>query len=141
MFPVIRSLAWLGALLSDLPGALAVCWHSARSYNAPAHFRTSVQRWIEGGAFPGFGLTALVPTADGGLASEGLALFIGQEVHLAPELAADRAEGAKIALRLIHWLVENGRIEVPSQLAGPSGEPLLLDPRADQQIVKVSKSS
>ena len=141
MFPVVRCLAWLGALLADLEGAQAVCWHAARSYNAPAHFRTSVLRWIEGGAFPALGLTALVPTADGGLASEGLALFTRQEVHLAPDLAADRSEGAKLALRLVHWLVENGRIDVPTQLAGPSGEPLLLDPQPNQRIIKVSKSS
>jgi len=141
MFPVVRCLAWLGALLADLEGAQAVCWHSARSYNAPQHFRTSVLRWIEGGAFPALGLTALVPTADGGLASEGLALFIGQEVHLAPDLAADRSEGAKLAVRLVNWLVENGRIDVPSQLAGPSGETLLLDPQQNPRIIKVSKSS
>lgn len=141
MIPVIRSLAWLGALLAELPGAQAVCWHAARSYNGPEHFSASVLRWIEGGAFPGFGLTALAPTDDGGLKSEGLALLIGQEVRLAPELAADRANGAKLALRLIHWLVDNGGIAVPSHLAGPSGETLLLEPVNDQQIIKVSKSS
>jgi hypothetical protein len=140
MFPVVRGLAWLGALLADLPGARAVCWHAAGSCNAPDHYRTSVLRWIEGGAFPGLGLTALAPTPENGIASVGLALFIGQEVVLAPELAADRGDGAKLALRLVHWLVENGRVDAPSQLAGPAGETLLLEPQPNQQIIKVSKS-
>ncbi len=140
MFPVVRVLAWLAAQLAELPGVQAVAWHGARSFSAPAHFRNGVMRWVEGGVFPGLGLTALIPVAEGGLASEGMALFTGQEIELAAELVEDRAEGAKLALRIIHWLVENGRIEVPALMTGPSGETLLLDPVNNQQIVKVSKS-
>jgi len=141
MYPVVRCLAWLGALLADLEGAQAVCWHSARTYNSPSHFRTSVLRWIEGGAFPALGLTALVQNADGGLASEGLALFTGQEIHLVPELAPDRQEGGKLAVRLVDWLVENGRLDFVDQIAGPSGESLVLEPQPDQRIIKVFRSS
>jgi len=139
MFPVVRALAWLGAMLAGMPGVEAVVWHGANSYNAPEHFRTGVLRWIAGGVFPGLGLTALVRTTDHGLASEGLALFAGQEIVLAPELALDRAEGAKLALRLMHWLVENGGIAGASGLTGPSGEPLLLEPQPNQHIIKVSR--
>lgn len=141
MFPVVRCLAWLGALLAELDGAQAVIWHSAHSYNAPAYFRHSVLGWIAGGAFPALGLTALLQGPDGGIASEGLALFTGQEVQLAPELVTDRSAGAKVALRIVHWLVENGRIEAPSLLTGPAGELLLLEPQQDQRIIKVSRSS
>jgi hypothetical protein len=128
-------------MLAGLEGARAVCWHAAESCNAPEHYRTSVMGWIEGGVFPGLGLTSLAATPDGGIASVGLSLFCGQDVVLSAELAADRSAGAKLALRLINWLVENGRVDAPSYLAGPAGETLLLEPLVNQQIIKVSKSS
>ena len=136
---VMRRMAWLTAVLAGLPGVLAVGWHSARSLSAPEYFRGSVLRWIKGGAFPGLGLTSLAPTPWGGLQSEGLALFTGQELRLAPELARDRPSGARLALRLLHWLVEHGRIDAPVGLSGPSGEPLLLEPSADRRFVGVSR--
>ena len=138
MFPVLRCLAWLGALMADLPGVRAVAWHPARSYCEPEYFRTSVLRWIEGGVFPGLGLAALVPTADGGLQSEGLGLFIGQELRLSADLADDRAQGAKIALRLLNWLVENGRVVETSSMMGPSGQVLHLELEQNKQIIKVT---
>ena len=141
MFPVLRTLAWLGALLAELPQVRAVVWHPARSWSDPHYFRASVLRWIEGGAFPGLGLTAIAPTADGGLTSEGLAIFTGQELVLAPELARDRAEGAKIALRLINWLAESGGVTESTSVMGPSGETLNLVPDREKQNVKVTASS
>jgi hypothetical protein len=139
MLPVVRSLAWLSALLTDLPAVRAVAWHSARSWCAPAYYRDSVLRWIEGGAFPGLGLAALAPTPDGGMQSQGLALFTGQELWLEPGLVADRAAGAKIGLRLMHWLVEHGRLEVTERVPCPDGQPLRLDPSNNGRIVKVWK--
>ena len=141
MFPVLRCLAWLGALLAELPQLRAVAWHPARSWSEPVYFRSGVLRWIEGGVFPGLGLTAIVPTADGSLMSEGLAMFIGQELVLAPAMARDRAEAAKIALRLVNWLVENGKITETASMMGPSGEILRLQPEQNQQIIKVTASS
>jgi len=138
ILPVLRSLAWLAAMLTELPGVCAVGWHSARALSAPDHFRGSVLRWVSGGAFPGLGLTALVPTPDGALKSEGLALFTGQELRLAPELVRDRAAGARLALRLLHWTVEHGRLQEPTRLPGPSGEPLLLEPLENGRLVNVS---
>ena len=140
MFPVLRTLAWLAALLGELPEVRAVVWHPARSWSDPHYFRAAVLRWIEGGAFPGLGLTAIAPTAEGGLASEGLAIFTGQELVLAPELSRDRAEGAKIALRLINWLAESGKVSESTSVMGPSGEKLNLIPDREQQNVKVTAS-
>lgn len=139
MFPVVRCMALLAARLVDLPNVRAVAWHCARALSAPDHFRDGVQRWIEGGAFPGLGLTALFPTTDGGLQSEGLSLFTGQEMRLSPELVFDRQEGTKIALRVIHWLVENGTIREPQEVTGPSGEILRLEPQPDQSIICVCR--
>lgn len=137
MLPVVRSLAWLAARLADLPGVRAVAWHPARCWSAPAHFRDLVLRWSEGGVFPGLGLASLSPMPDGGMQSHGLALFGGQELRLEPQLAQDRAAGAKIALRLMHWLVEHGRLEAEERLTGPDGQPLRLEPSPNGRFVRV----
>lgn len=140
LLPVLRSHALLAARLAALPGVAAVAWHGARSWSSPDFFRVNVMRWIEGGAFPALGLAALTPTEDGGIASEGLALFTGQELELEPLLAEDRAAGARIALRLMHWLVENGAIDEAETLTGPSGELLRLEPSANRRQIKVWKT-
>lgn len=137
MPPVVRSLAWLTARLADLPGTRAVVWHAARCWCEPAHFRDSVLRWIEGGVFPGLGLASLAPMPDGGMQSQGLTLFAGQELRLEPELAEDRAEGAKIALRLMHWLVEHGPLDGPERATGPGGQALRLEPSSNGRFVRV----
>lgn len=137
MQPVVRSLAWLAARLAAFPGTRAVVWHPARSWSSPAHFGDTVSRWIAGGVFPGFGLAALVPMSDGGMQSEGMTLFAGQELRLEPELAQDRAAGARIGLRLLHWLSEHGRLSGPEMLIGPDGETLRLEPSANGRFVRV----
>ncbi len=141
MVPVVRSLAWLVVQLVELGNVQAINWSAASACSSPHYFCDSVMRWISGGAFPGLGLTALIPLADGSLQSEGLSLFTGQELRLDADLAPDRSEGAKIALRLLHWMVENGRIHKPISLTGPSGEPLLLEPIKEQGIVKARKGT
>jgi len=138
MLPVVRGMAWLTARLAAIPFVQAVAWHPARSWSSPRHFSESVVRWAEGGPFPGLGLTALAPTPEGGLQSEGLVLFTGQELRLDPQLVKDRAAGARLALRLLHWLVENGRLDQKVTLAGPGGEPLLLEPSANGRFVGAS---
>jgi hypothetical protein len=136
MIPVVRSLAWVGAILAQLDGVEAIAWHPARSWCGPAYFRQSVLRWIEGGVFPGLGLTALAANPDGGLHSEGLALFTGQELRIEPELMRDPPAGAKIGVRLIDYLVEAGRISAPERIAGPDGQPLRLEPSANGRFVR-----
>ena len=118
-----------------------VAWHPARALCEADYFRHSVTRWIDGGAFPGLGLTALVPCEDGGLVTEGLSLFTGQELRMRPELVSDNAEASKIALRLLNWLVENGRITESFDFAGPSGETLRLEPVDNFGLVEVWRGS
>lgn len=141
MFPVVRTLAMIAAHLAELDGVDAVTWHPARAVSDASYFRRGVLRWIEGGAFPGLGLSALVPTPEGGLASEGLGLFTGQELRLAPDIVGDSAEGAKIALRLLNWLVENGRVTDPLEFTGPSGETLRLEPSDNGTVVDVRRAA
>jgi hypothetical protein len=136
MIPIVRSLAWLAATLAQIDGVEAVAWHPARSWCGADYFRQGVLRWIEGGVFPGLGLTALAATADGGMHSEGLALFTGQELRIEPELMSDKAAGAKIAVRLIDYLVEAGRIEAPQRISGPDGRPLRLEPSVNGRFVR-----
>ncbi|HYD25521.1 MAG TPA: hypothetical protein VEB68_12055 [Croceibacterium sp.] len=137
MLPVVRSLAWLAARLASLPGVKAVVWHPARCLSSPEQFADAVLRWVEGGVFPAFSLAALAPMPDGGLHSEGLALFTGQELRLEPEVAPDRAAAGKIGLRLLHWLVEHGALTEPERLSDPDGAPLRLEPSANQRFVRV----
>ena len=137
MMPVLRSLAWLAATLAEIDGVEAVAWHPARCWCGPGYFRDGVLRWIEGGVFPALGLTALAETADGGLHSEGLALFTGQELRIEPELMTDKAQGAKIGLRLIDHLVEAGSLDVSQTIPGPDGKPLRLEPSANGRFVRV----
>jgi len=141
MFPVVRCLALLGAQFSRIDHVRAVAWHPARSCSAPDYFRRGVESWIEGGAFPGLGLTALTSNSDGSLQSEGLALFTDQELRLSPEMCMDRAEAAKVALRLLNWLVEHGRIDQPFTFIGPSGETLELEPSHNLAMLQVWKRS
>lgn len=137
MLPVVRTLAWVGATLAELEGVEAVAWHPARSLCGPAYFRQGVLRWIDGGVFPGLGLTALAANPDGGMHSEGLALFTGQELRLEPELTADRTAAAKIGVRLIDLLVETGRVESGLSIDGPDGTGLRLEPSANGRFVRV----
>jgi hypothetical protein len=137
LLPVVRTLASLAATLSQLDGVEAVAWHPARSWCGPKYFRDGVRRWVDGGVFPGLGLTSLSLMADGGMQSEGLALFTGQDLRLEPELTRDRAEGAKIAVRLIDHLVAVGKIDKPQRVDGPDGCPLRLEPSANGRFVRV----
>lgn len=135
--PVLRGQMWLGTLLCELPGVAAVGWLPARTLSGPDHFRRSVTNWLEGGAFPGSGLTALLPSPDGGMQSEGLAFFTGQELRIEPELAADWDEGRRVALGLIQELIERGPIEKRERAGGPAGEALWLDPSSNKRFVRV----
>lgn len=137
MLPVVRYLAWLAARLAVLPGVCAVAWHPARCWSSPEHFRDVVLRWMEGGVFPGFGLAALVPMGDGGLQSEGMALFSDQELRIEPEVAADRAAAAKIALRVMHYMAENGHLQVSERISLSGGDNFRLEPSANGRFVRV----
>ena len=135
--PIIRSLAGLAARLADLPEVRAVCWPAGRIWCEPGHFRETVLAWLDGGAFPGLSLVALTMAPDGGMQSEGLALFTGQELRLEPHLMGDRAEGAKIALRLLHVLADHGPVIAPQMVKAPDGSLLRLVASPNGLFVRV----
>lgn len=137
MAPVVRMLASLAARLSVLPHLRAVVWHPARCCSAPDAFRGGVTRWVAGGPFPAFSLAALAEMPDDALQSEGLALFTGQELRIESALAPDKSTPARIAVRLLHWLVESGPLAAPKLIEGPDGELLRLEPSRDGAFVCV----
>jgi hypothetical protein len=137
MPPVLRALAFLAAQLTELPGVQAVAWHPARCWSQPTYFRQAVRAWIGGGVFPAFCLAALSTAPDGGMQSEGLAQFIGQELRLEPELVGDRADAAKLAVRLLHWLYEHGPLEAVEQLPVPGGGEVRLELSGNRRFVRV----
>lgn len=137
MLPVIRTLAFVAARLTGLPAVRAVAWHPARCWSHPEQFRKTVLAWVQGGAFPAFCLAALAPTVDGGMQSEGLALFTGQELRLEPELTGDRARAGKLAVRLLDWLYERGRLAEAERLTADDGVELRLEPSGNGRFVRV----
>jgi hypothetical protein len=140
MLPMVRSLASLGAGLAALPRTRAVVWHAARNWCSPGHFSDAVLRWIDDGVFPALSLAALVTMHDGGMRSEGMALFAGQELRIEPELADDSAANTRLGMRLLHWLYEHGRLSGREVLSGPGGERLRLEPSPNGRFVRVWKA-
>ena len=128
MLPVVRVLAGLGAQLAALPGAAAVIWHPARCWMPPAYFGKVVGNWPTGGPFPALGLTSLERTSDGSIVSVGLALLTGQELRFLPGPKLVTADIARIAVRLIHALIESEPLTGPHSFVGPDRETLRVMP-------------
>ncbi|MGX7895393.1 hypothetical protein [Tsuneonella sp. HG222] len=137
MLPVLQALARLGAALSELDGAVGVCWHPASSWSAPKIYCGGVADWVAGGVFPGLILTSLVGSPDGGLQTVGMSTFTGQELRIEPDVAADRTQAAKLAVRLIDYLVIQGRITKADRILGPDSKPLRLEPSANGLFVRI----
>ena len=137
LLPVVRMLAGLGVALSTLPGALAVCWGPAGTCMAPDYYQRVVGNWLAGGAFPALGLTMLHRTADGAMESRGLAFMTGQELRFEPDRRLVAAAVARIAMRLIHSLIESGPLTQPADFSGPDGERLRLEPIRNGRQLRV----
>lgn len=128
LLPVVRVLAGLGAQLAGLPGAAAVCWIPARCWMPPAYFCKVVDNWLADGPFPALGLTSLERESDGSIVSVGLALLTGQELRFVPDAKLIPADIARIAVRLIHALIETGPLTAQHTFVGPDRETLLVTP-------------
>jgi hypothetical protein len=138
--PVIRTMAGIAAaLVPELVGLRALAWPPARALIGPGLFATSVTTWLAGGAFPALGFTAFAEAPDGGLMSDGLAWFTGQELRIAPELAKDRVAAARLGVRLINQLVLQGKVTSNEAIVAPDGGRLALEPTRDGRIVRVRR--
>ncbi|MFM5915963.1 MAG: hypothetical protein ACKOOL_00310 [Novosphingobium sp.] len=128
MLPVLRTLAVIGSRLAALPGAAAVIWNPARCWMPPAYFCKVIASWMADGPFPALGLTSLERESDGSIVSVGLALLIGQELRFIADAKLVSADLARIAVRLIHALIEIGPLTRPHTFVGPDREKLLVTP-------------
>lgn len=138
MLPIVRVLAGLGAQIGQLPGLTAVHWGPARCWMAAKYFRGVVGDWLAGGAFPALGLTSLQRERDGAMVSAGLDYLIGQELRFEPDRRLVPAAVARIAVRLIHSLIESGPLAAPADYVGPEGELLHVEPIRRGRQLKVT---
>ena len=133
---VVRAMMQLLSSLSEMNGVFAVGWEPANSLMSANYFRRVIKSWVNGGPFPALGLAALQQSSDGELESQGLSYFIGQEIRLQID-EDDRASAAKLAVRVIDFLVEAGRLFEERTIEGTDGSYILLSPDPSGKIVKV----
>jgi hypothetical protein len=138
MLPVIRQLAGIGAAIAQLPGASAVAWNPARCWMPATYFCKVIGNWLAGGPFPALGLTSLQRESDGAMQTVGLDLLTGQELVFAPDRVLGPADIARIAVRLIHALIEVDPLTGPHEFTGPDGEPIDVVPIRDGRQLRVS---
>lgn len=137
LIPVLQVIAELGAKLAELSGVLAVTWTPAGSWVAPDLFRRAIALWLDGGAFPGLILTALEQESNGAMVSRGLQLLTGQELRFEPDKRLPAAALARLAVRLIHELVQIGPLQRERDFKGPAGEHLLAVPVRDGTELRI----
>ena len=139
LLPVVRVLLGLVADLARMPRVQAVCWHPAACWMEPAYFAGLAADWLGGGAFPALGLTALIRDAQGGVASQGLAFFIGQELHLSTDLKLAPDAAARLAIRLIDQLIVIGPIIEPRVFALEGQPRVLVKPDRVGTILSITR--
>ncbi len=141
LLPVIRTMAGIATRLAELADVTAVVWHPARCAMAPDAFAATITAWLNGGAFPALGLTALFPDSDGAIRSEGLAFFVGRELRIEPFIGKNTTEYVKIATRLINQLVGSDTIHQPLDLMGPNGEQFSVEPSEHDGLLRAWRKS
>ncbi len=120
LLPVIRVATALAASLANFVQPRAICWIPARNAIVPELFNRAVKPWLEGGPFPAIALASIHRNASGEMATTGLKFLIGQEFTLSGGSGTSREHLARVAVRLIDWLVAHGPITEAKQadLAG-----------------------
>ncbi|WP_054109526.1 hypothetical protein [Novosphingobium sp. AAP83] len=116
LLPVIRVAAALTGCLAKIAQPRAICWVPARNAVAPELFNRAVQPWLEGGPFPAIALASLQANESGAIATTGLKFLIGQEFTLSGSPGTSREHLARVAVRLIDWLVAHGPIAEARQV-------------------------
>ena len=138
MIPIVQAMVGLSANIALPLNAEAVCWHPARTWMEPQYFSRIALNWLSGGAFPALGLTALTEIP-GGVRSEGLAFFVGQELQMDLPAGERTADMAKLAVRFIDYVVSNGPFRQEIEFEGPDGEMLRVEPSPDGKLATVSR--
>lgn len=138
LLPVLRVAAAVLRRLSTLNGLQAIVWRPARIAMSPAWFAEAVGIWLAGGPFPALALTALARSEDG-LESEGLSFLTGQEFKLHTRSGGPNREDSRIAVRLTDWLVANGRVDTPREVALTGVSAVWLEPDGQNRLNVVSR--
>jgi hypothetical protein len=115
----------------------AICWVPSRSAIGRRYFESVIAAWLEGGPFPGLGLTAFVEADGGALASVGLDFWIGQELRIEPPLGADKVAATRLGIRIINHLVLAGGLTAADRITAPDGSRLVMEPLPRQKIIRV----
>ena len=138
MIPVVQAMLGLAGHIA-LPLAVeAVCWHPARSWMEPQYFSRVALGWLSGGPFPALGLTALEQSSEG-VRSEGLEFFAGQELTVLRRQGEGSADTAKLAVRFIDFIVNNGPFRRELEFEGQDGEQLRVVPGPFGKTVRVER--
>lgn len=139
--PVVRTMIRVAVMtVSHFPGLRALAWAPARTLIGLDFFISTMTAWLAGGAFPALGLTAFDRDPGGGVRSEGLAFFTGQEIHILPEVASDPMVATRLGVRLMNQLVGQTRIAGDEAILGPDGDRLVLEPASNGTLVRVRRA-
>ena len=141
VMPLVRAMTALIANLSLPLEAKGVLWAPARTLMEPGYFARVIMNWQSGGVFPALGLTAIDHCEDGSAVTSGLSYFIGQEALIQSGPGEDRAATAKLAIRVVDYLVANGPVERLRALSGIADEPLTAVPAEDGQLVRIVRAA
>lgn len=133
LLPVVRGVAALIANLAHLPGLVAVSWLPSDSLVSPEWFVRAADAWIAGGPFPALAMTTIARTASK-MKSHGLAFLIGQEFTLYASGGMLQEKDARVAVRLVDWLVAHGKVEGPREVVLPDVGPVWLEPDREGMI-------
>ncbi|RVQ69245.1 hypothetical protein EKN06_03335 [Croceicoccus ponticola] len=137
---VIRDAVRLALALSGADRCLAVGWAAADSAMSAAYFRKVAADWLGGGPFPALGLVALESDADDGLVSKGLAVVTGQELVIAAMPGMVVADRARIAIRMIDYLVGHGPVDQVETIKVEGFSELIMAPDATGKKIYLKKS-
>lgn len=139
MPPVVRTMAGIAANLSNALPVKGLLWQPAMTLMEPKYFSGMILNWLNGGAFPALGLTALSVAGDGSVSSAGLDYFIGQDVQVQARPDEKQADTVKLAVRVIDYLVRNGPISEPLEIRA-SSEVVIAEPSKYGNAIRVWRS-
>ena len=135
LLPVIRIAAMLLNELSKVGPASAVSWIPAHLVIKPELFARAIGPWLEGGPFPAPAFVAMHRESDGSLRTEGLNFLMGQEFLLLPTRQSGPPDLARVAMRLVDWLVASGPVAKSSEAVLAGSGTVLLEVEGVDRIV------
>lgn len=139
--PVVRVMLGLAArLAAALQPVRAICWPPAGMMMGADFFCANAKSWVNGGPFPAQALTAFKQMSDGGLQSEGLAHFTGQELRIEPGSVGHYPTAALLAARLVQQLAPHGPLMQIEEVIAPDGSQMRLEPSGNGKFVRVWRS-